>query len=84
MAGVPYIVGENGPELMIPNNAGTVMTNNRTNAMMGGSSSGSSGVTIVQNITVNGSMSTSERAAFAKQVEASTLAAAAEAKKRGR
>ena len=34
-AGQPYIVGEEGPELFIPKNSGTVVPNDETNAIMG-------------------------------------------------
>lgn len=34
--GVPSLVGENGPELFIPNTAGTIVPNNQLGDMMGG------------------------------------------------
>lgn len=40
-AGVPYIVGEQGPELIIPSQSGTVMTAAQTAAMQSGASGGS-------------------------------------------
>lgn len=34
-SGSPYIVGERGPELMIPNTSGTIIPNNRLGSVMG-------------------------------------------------
>lgn len=42
----PYIVGENGPELMVPSRSGQVVPNHRL-------ASGGQQVTVVQNITVD-------------------------------
>lgn len=36
MSGVPYLVGEQGPELVVPNAAGTVIPAGKTAAMLGG------------------------------------------------
>jgi len=36
LAGQPYLVGEEGPELIVPNSSGTVMTANQTAAALGG------------------------------------------------
>jgi hypothetical protein len=56
-AGHPYIVGEEGPEILVPRQSGTVIPNNK--AMGGGSAlgarGGDSGVTMV-NINVHGSL----------------------------
>lgn len=50
--GVPYIVGERGPELFTPGQAGSIMTNRELNGLMSRSaSSGSSNV--VFNVTIN-------------------------------
>lgn len=50
--GVPYIVGERGPELFTPSQAGSIMTNRELNGLASRStSSGSSNVTF--NITIN-------------------------------
>jgi hypothetical protein len=49
-AGQPYIVGEEGPELFIPKNSGTVIPNDETMAMAGGQSIGMGGGT---NVTYN-------------------------------
>lgn len=40
-AGVPYLVGEQGPELIVPGQSGTVMTASQTAAMRSGASGGS-------------------------------------------
>ena len=44
-AGQPYIVGEEGPELFIPKAAGTVIPNDQTMAMAGGSGLGGGQIT---------------------------------------
>lgn len=50
--GVPYIVGERGPELFTPGQAGSIMTNRELNGLMSRpASSGSSNV--VFNVTIN-------------------------------
>ena len=36
MSNMPYLVGERGPELMIPNTSGTIIPNNQLGSMMGG------------------------------------------------
>jgi len=41
LAGQPYLVGEEGPELIIPNSSGTVLTANQTAGVMGGGGSSS-------------------------------------------
>ena len=46
--GVPYIVGEQGPELFVPNVSGNVVPNSRLNEIGGG-------ITIVYSPTINGS-----------------------------
>ena len=42
-AGQPYIVGEEGPELFIPKNSGTVIPNDATEALSGGGGMGMGG-----------------------------------------
>jgi hypothetical protein len=44
--GMPYIVGERGPELFVPSSSGTVLNNRDTNAVLGASST-------TQNVTIN-------------------------------
>jgi hypothetical protein len=48
----PYMVGERGPELFVPNNAGAIVPNNKL---------GGGGVTVVQNISID---SRSDRASI--------------------
>ena len=48
LGGTPYVVGEKGPELFVPNSSGTIIPNNRL------SGSGAGGTTI--NLTVNGAI----------------------------
>jgi len=49
-AGQPYIVGEEGPELFIPKNSGTVIPNDQTMAMAGGPAFGMGGTNVTYNI----------------------------------
>ena len=49
-AGQPYIVGEEGPELFIPKNSGTVIPNDETMAMAGGPGLGMTPPTVNYNI----------------------------------
>jgi len=58
-AGQPYIVGEEGPELFIPKNSGTVIPNDTTMGIMGagGPGMGGGGTTIINNITATDTQS---------------------------
>ena len=47
MAGQPYIVGERGPELIVPQNSGTVIPNNQLSGM-GGPTINFNGITVRQ------------------------------------
>lgn len=47
-AGVPYIVGEQGPELIVPSQNGMVHNAGATAAMMSGSSGGSAGTQVIE------------------------------------
>lgn len=50
-AGMPYIVGERGPELMIPTSAGRILSNSALRGMGGGAAgSMGGGVTLVQHL----------------------------------
>lgn len=49
-AGQPYIVGEEGPELFIPKNSGTVIPNDATEALAGGGGMGMGGGQVTYNI----------------------------------
>lgn len=79
----PYIVGEHGPELVIPRHSGTVVNANQTAGVLGNNS----GATVVNNnISVTGSDAAMVRAEVAKmipQITNATKAAVIEAKQRG-
>lgn len=75
--GRPYLVGERGPELMIPSGNGTVVPNN---ALGGG------GVTVVQNINVTTGVQQTVRAEIANllpQISNAAKAAVADSRMRG-
>ena len=77
-AGRPYLVGERGPELIVPNQNGSVIPNDKINA--GG------GVTINQTIQVSTGVSQTVRAEIANlmpQITSATKAAVADARMRG-
>lgn len=82
VTGKSYLVGENGPELVIPRHSGTVVNANQTAAMGGGS-----GATVVNNnITVTGSDAAMVRTEVAKmipQITNATKSAIIDAKQRG-
>ncbi len=76
-AGAPYLVGENGPELFVPNSSGQVQPNGR----MGGS-----GVTVNQTLNISTGVAQTVRAEVANlmpQIAQTAKAAVAEAKMRG-
>ena len=76
-AGRPYIVGERGPEMMIPGGSGTIIPNNR----MGGG-----GVTVNQTINLSAGVSQTVRAEIMQlmpQIAESTKAAVVDARRRG-
>jgi hypothetical protein len=82
MAGRSYLVGENGPELVMPRHSGTVVNANQTAGAMGGSG----GVTVQNNISVTGSDAAMVRAEVAKmipQITNATKAAVIDARLRG-
>lgn len=75
--GRPYLVGERGPELMVPAGNGTVVPNN---ALGGG------GVTVVQNINVTTGVQQTVRAEIANllpQISNAAKSAVADARMRG-
>lgn len=83
MGGTPYLVGEHGPELVIPRHSGTVVNANQTANALGG---GAGNVTVQNNITVTGSDAAMVRAEVAKmipQITNATKAAVIDAKQRG-
>lgn len=83
-AGTPYMVGERGPEMIIPKSSGMVLTNGQTKAALGGSSNES--YVVNNNISVTGSDSVMVRQEIAKmipQISSATKAAMIDAKRRG-
>lgn len=83
MAGRPYIVGERGPELVIPGRSSTVANADLTNKAMGGSN----GVTVVNNINVTGGTDPAairqEVAKLMPQITNATKTAVIDARRRG-
>jgi phage-related minor tail protein len=82
MAGGSYLVGENGPEIVVPRHSGTVVNANQTSGAM----AGSGGITVQNNITVTGSDAAMVRQEVAKmipQITNATKAAVIDAKQRG-
>lgn len=82
MAGKPYLVGERGPELVIPRHSGTVVNANQTASALSGGGS----ITVQNNISVTGSDAAMVRAEVAKmipQITNATKAAVIDAKQRG-
>ena len=75
--GQPYIVGERGPELMVPSGNGTVVPNNQL---------GGGGVTVVQHINVTTGVQQTVRAEIANllpQISNAAKSAVADARMRG-
>jgi hypothetical protein len=82
IANQPYMVGERGPELIIPRSSGMVLNSNKTKAAIGGSND----VTVNNNISVTGSDAAMVRAEVAKmipQITNATKAAVIDARLRG-
>jgi hypothetical protein len=82
IANQPYMVGERGPELIIPRSSGTVLNSDKTKAAIGGSND----VTVNNNISVTGSDAAMVRAEVAKmipQITNATKAAVIDARLRG-
>lgn len=80
--GKSYLVGENGPELVVPRHSGTVVNANQTAGALGGNGS----VTVQNNITVTGSDAAMVRTEIAKmipQITNATKAAVIDARLRG-
>ena len=80
--GVPTLVGERGPEIIIPNTASTVLNSNNTRSALGGGS----GVVVNQNINVSTGVSQTVRAElvnFLPVIQNSTMTAIAQAKTKG-
>ena len=82
-AGTPSIVGENGPEMIVPSQGSRILSHAQTmNALRGGGD----GVTIVQNINVSTGVQQTVRTeikSLMPQIAESAKAAVADAKRRG-
>lgn len=79
----PYLVGERGPELIVPNSSGTVMNSNNTRSALSG---GGGGVTVVQNINVTTGVQQTVRTeirSLMPEIAASAKMAVADTKRRG-
>ena len=83
MAGEPYLVGERGPELVMPSRSGTVINADLTRRAMGGSD----GVSVVNNINVSGGTDPAairqEVAKLMPQITNATKTAVIDARRRG-
>ena len=84
MSGTPYLVGEKGPELIVPQNRGHVMNADLTAKAM----NGSKGETVVVNQTINVSTGVqqtvrSEIKQLMPQIAQSAKSAVVDAKRRG-
>ena len=80
--GRPTLVGERGPELFVPNSAGSIKTNADTKQMTGGGG----GVSITQNLNFAVGVTNTVRAEVMNMLPAiqqSTVQAVADAKQRG-
>ena len=82
--GVPTLVGERGPELIVPQSAGAnVLNSNNTRRAM---SNGGSGVTVVQHLNVSAGVSQTVRAEMMSLLpvfKENTMAAVVDARRRG-
>lgn len=81
-ANQPYLVGERGPELIVPNSASTVMNSNNTRSALGGGDS----TTIVQNINISTGVQQTVRSeirSLMPEIADSAKAAVADSKRRG-
>lgn len=82
-AGHAYLVGEQGPEIIVPSSSGRVLTNSQSNQAMSG---GGGNITVQNTISVTGSDSAAVRAEVIKmlpQIQAATTAGIIDAKRRG-
>ena len=81
-SGVPQIVGERGPELIVPKSASTIMNNHNTKNALGGG-----GATVVnQTINVDTGVAQTVRAemmSLLPRFKQDTMAAVVDAKRRG-
>ncbi len=81
-ANQPYLVGERGPELIVPNTGATVLNNHNTRNALGGGG----GVMVNQTINVDAGVSQTVRAemlSLLPRFKQDTMAAVVDAKRRG-
>ena len=81
-AGVPTLVGERGPELIVPNSASTILNNQNTRGALGGGG----GTVVNQTINVETGVSQTVRAemiSLLPKFKKDTMAAVLDAKRRG-
>ena len=80
--GNPYLVGERGPELIVPSSAGTIMNNHNTKNAMGGGG----GTVVNQTINVQSGVAQTVRAemiSLLPRFKQDTMNAVVDAKRRG-
>lgn len=81
-SGNPYLVGERGPELIVPSSAGTIMNNQNTKNAMGGGG----GTVVNQTINVQSGVAQTVRAemiSLLPRFKQDTMNAVVDAKRRG-
>jgi len=80
LSGMPYVVGERGPELFVPAASGSIVPN-------GGFGGGGKGATVVQHITIGAGVSQTVRAEMLRmlpQLKEAAVAGVMDAQRRGR
>lgn len=80
-AGKAYVVGERGPELMVPGRSGFVVPND---VLASGGRGGSGGSTVIVNQTFTADANPRELASMAAMIKADTMRAVKDAQARGR
>lgn len=80
-ANTPYLVGERGPEVVVPGRSGMVVPND---VLTKGGGSGGSSVNVTVNATNNGGMSPAEMAAFGRTIRDAAISGTFEAIRRGK
>lgn len=66
--GSAFLVGERGPELIVPRVPSTVFSAGRTRQMLGGAGGSAPPVSLTQNITVMGRLTAAERADIRREI----------------
>ena len=81
-AGMPRLVGENGPEIDIPRTAGTIVSQREIAAAMNGEGGGGT-VVINQTLNFGSDVTQSTLKTWAEQTKQATMAAVIDARRRG-